>query len=331
MKLPILMTVIAGRPGIALPYTYNPSTQPDGSLPVELSSPGTGWAVSSGVVVNTPAGTSKMTNGNFEGAFSSGLAASFGKSVSPTVAESADAHGGSKAQAFTAGAKSDFIYQPNLAVTVNAFVNAVVWGKRLTTTGAGTARGVFQNGMGDFTHTDYTKHVITVMANSTPKTFSVIREEGTTNLDSYVIDDAEVVELVTTNVFCTALTKTPNIKVAVVTTRDGLSMSGAVARLNSRAAPTDYLIAYVGGSGVGVYLDKVVAGVPTNLTSGTPTITAGGKIEIWVQGTSAALYYNDVKIGSTVTVPASSATLHGYFDAYGGNSLGSLTLTAYPF
>jgi hypothetical protein len=84
--------------------------------------------------------------------------------------------------------------------------------------------------------------------------------------------------------------------------------AGVILRYES---PTDYLIAYVDGTNC--KLDKVVAGVTTNVITGVVTYVAEKVLRVILRGTSAALHYGAANVGSFGTVPTSSYTEHGLY------------------
>jgi hypothetical protein len=94
------------------------------------------WATAGGVVANTPvSGGELFTDPGLEGTYTAGLCAAFAKTGSPTLAQSADVHGGSKAQAFTAAAQYNDIKHLITTTSVGKWYVASMWGKRT----AGTA------------------------------------------------------------------------------------------------------------------------------------------------------------------------------------------------
>ena len=133
------------------------------------------------------------------------------------------------------------------------------------------------------------------------------------------------------SLFNTILAPTPDVIVSTELTFPAASNAGGgvVARLDSINDPKTYLLVWADRTYI--YLESFVNGTRTRITTSAYTYSAGQKVELRVRGTEAVLYYNNVAISTAQTVPASAHTRHGYFSPHGGNTLGVLTVTAYPF
>lgn len=84
---------------------------------------------------------------------------------------------------------------------------------------------------------------------------------------------------------------------------------------------TNYIIAY--HTGVNARLDKIVAGVTTNVISAAAAYGAGRVGRVICEGTQFQLFYNDVKIGATSTINDASlqaGTEQGLYSTNVGNS-----------
>lgn len=104
----------------------------------------------------------------------------------------------------------------------------------------------------------------------------------------------------------TVSTPTADILLDATCTRSA-GVVGIVARYQ---ASTDYLIAY--HDGTNCKLDKVVAGVTTNLISAAVAIGAGA-LRLILSGTSAWLFLNGTAVGSVAAVPSSVLAAHGLY------------------
>jgi len=94
---------------IALPLEFDFTAMSDGFLPSVFT--GTTWAISTGKAINTPTlGAELLTDPGLEGTYTAGKANALTKTGLPTLTESADAHGGSKAQEFTGAAITNAVY-----------------------------------------------------------------------------------------------------------------------------------------------------------------------------------------------------------------------------
>ena len=110
-------------------------------------------------------------------------------------------------------------------------------------------------------------------------------------------------------------------------TQCGLGMS-----FDSVASPANGVIAY--HDGTYAYLEKIVGGVwnVTPLIKQAVAYGAGKKLKVVKSGTQYSLYYDDVQMGSTVTISDAgiiSNVLHGGFSTYEGNDVGTLEITPY--
>lgn len=85
-------------------------------------------------------------------------------------------------------------------------------------------------------------------------------------------------------------------------------VTGIVARY---ADASNYLIAY--HDGTNCKLDKVVAGVTTNLISAAATYSATAVLRLVLDGTAARLFYNNAAVGAVATTPAAGSLNHGLY------------------
>jgi hypothetical protein len=109
------------------------------------------------------------------------------------------------------------------------------------------------------------------------------------------------------------------VLIAADLTFEANKAAGLVARVNSLEDPTYYLMAW--HDRTNAYLAKIEDGAYTNLITAAASYSAGAKLVLVVQGTSAELYYNNARIGAVQTVPASSATIHGMYGLSPSNSI----------
>ena len=112
----------------------------------------------------------------------------------------------------------------------------------------------------------------------------------------------------------TAPCGTPDVLLEAALTRS----AGVVGLCARYQASTDYLIAY--HNGTNAKLDKVVAGITTNLVSAAATYSASAVMRLILSGTEARLFYNDLAVGGLVTVPSSTQTEHGLYTTDTGNT-----------
>lgn len=90
---------------------------------------------------------------------------------------------------------------------------------------------------------------------------------------------------------------------------------------------SNYLIAY--HDGTNAKLDKVVAGVTTNVISAAATYSAGAILRVIAAGTAIRLYYNGAAVGTVQTVAdMATATTHGLHTTDTGNTFDNFVIWA---
>ncbi len=100
-------------------------------------------------------------------------------------------------------------------------------------------------------------------------------------------------------------------------------VTGIVARY---ADANNYLIAY--HDGTNAKLDKVDAGVTTNLVSGAATYSATAVLRLILDGTTARLFYNNTAVGGVATTPSSTSLNHGLYTTDTGATFDNLVIWA---
>ncbi len=98
-------------------------------------------------------------------------------------------------------------------------------------------------------------------------------------------------------------------------------VTGLVARY---ADASNYLIAYLDGTNA--KLDKVVAGITTNLISGAVAYGATKILSLHLDGTSARLFYGDAAVGTGATTPAAGSLNHGVYTTNIGATFDNLVI-----
>jgi hypothetical protein len=157
------------------------------------------WATAAGVVANTPVlGVELFTDPGLEATYTAGLCDSLVVSGgSPTLAQSADVHGGAKAQQFTATARYNSIRQamPAGARLANTWYQASLWSKR--TAGAGNGVYAYLNGsdidrpFSVITSAAYIQQTITFKINAalSYQRFALIDANDAGSYDTVIVDD----------------------------------------------------------------------------------------------------------------------------------------------
>lgn len=262
---------------------------------------GATWAAAAGAVVNTPmVGAEVVVNGGF------GADTDWTKGAGWAIA---------------AGVAAATISSADLTATV-APLTLGSWYKTVFTLGSfsvgtvavvvGAAANPTHGANGTFTE-----------VNRATSTALALRPVGFTG----AIDNVSVKPLTLSTLFRSLSTSSANVIADVAVTRTA-GQGGLVVSLDSAVTPTNFVIAY--HDGVNAVLEKCVAGVYTSVISAVATYSAGAQLRVIKDGTSYALYYNNAKVGSTVTISDSgiiSNTLHGLFDTF-GNSFDNFVLWA---
>lgn len=268
-----------------------------------------------------------LTNGTLEGAFVGGLASGLAKSSS-TVAESADAKSGLKAQQWTATAQNGSLYI-EFVPTTGKWYRLGVWAKRTGGT-SGTARLSFRatgniGWGGMITANAYTEYAGAIRAFDTAGIRAYLQESGTSGFDTLVLDDYSVKEISLPS--CLAGARyTPSgdcvLKTRVAVT-DGFQI-GFAANLDSMATPLNGVFVYVGHwiYNPTIFVEQVVNGVWTNKLRISQTWNDNDLLELRKSGTLYSVYRNGALLGSTtITSPAIiSNTLHTQFSTGGGST-----------
>jgi len=92
---------------------------------------------------------------------------------------------------------------------------------------------------------------------------------------------------------------------------------GFCANLDSQSRPANYVLAYINGSYA--LIDKVVAGLPTNLLTVQQTWIDNDEFRLVKSGTSYSIYHNGTQMGTTVTISDAGIinnSLHMQFSTY---------------
>lgn len=115
-------------------------------------------------------------------------------------------------------------------------------------------------------------------------------------------------------------TTSSNVILQAVCTRSA-GVAGLVARY---ADASNYLTAYLDGTNA--KLDKVVAGVTTNLISGAVTYGSTKTFALHLDGTSARLFYDNLAVGTVATTPAAGSLNHGLYTTDTGATFDDLVI-----
>ncbi len=307
-------------------------------MPKAVRFPGQGITVFGGgqeiravcpAITPTVGPTELLTDPGLEAAYTDGLCVSLGKGGSPTVSESADVHGGSKAQQFTATAQNDRVYWTGPAGVVGAWYQWTCWGKRTAGAGGTAVVRILHSGATAaakaITAAAYTQYVFTARAGTTGVLYLYpAYDGGSSSYDAVIVDDGSLMAI--TFASCLTYLGARNIRPGTYTCTPTLTAATQCGIAIGYANPTNLVLAY--HDGVNAKLDKCVGGTWTSVISGAAAYGAAKvlKVIIAANGTDYALYYDGAQVGVTTAVTdAGLGTGVCGFSALAGNTVGLVT------
>jgi hypothetical protein len=328
---------IVTQKAFSTPYTYTPGA--DGALPYPWK--GSTFAITSGVIVNTPTLEGELlTDPGLEATYTGGKCDTLAKNGSPTLAESADVHGGSKAQEFTGAALNNFVYWGLLAGVVGQWYQFSAWGKRTAgTTGDVQGAAIYQanalpvdSRLGIFNSASYAQRKISFISKTTDNIFRYAAKTiSSTTYDTVVVDDGSFQKITFSSLMAMLPPATANLTVkAQLNTFVDKTMHGLVVRGSSQTNPTNCIFVlchdydFTDSYGVNISVVKKIGSTYTLVLADT---LKGFVADAWVEarctGSTVKIYYNNAQVGADLTI--SDAELvnnlyHGIFSS-GGNSL----------
>jgi hypothetical protein len=324
---------------VKLPYTLTPSGLPDGAFPAGWT--GSTWTISSGKGVCSPTlGAELLPDPGLEATYTAGLCASLSKShAGVTCSESADVHGGSKAQTFLSDAANHYIYK-YLTPTANTWYLYSGWAKRTAGTGSGVVLSRYQDASLPttssctlpYTSATWEQYSLATRTKGTDLLIYYAALQKGTDYDTVIVDDLSLKAITQSSML--ALRKArANATVKAKYTYDGNGSCGVMARANAASNPSTFLLAYYYRFELYTYccLEKCVAGTWTTLIAtftnspgsgggGIPTNTQW--LEIRCSGNTIQLFQNDIQVGTDQTVADVPGMYAGVFQT-GGSQLES--------
>lgn len=344
-----MMMLMAGA-GLILPYSVDFSTVPDGAMPAAFQ--GAGWSVLGGNGICTPTlGAELLTDPGLEANYTAGLCDSLVVGAgTPTVAQSADVHGGTKAQSFIADADGTSIRFPQITPDDQSFYKFTAWGKRAAGAAGQVLPTLFQIGgvpaLGTFgapiTGAAYAQRGAVQRTKGIGLLFGFpAYQSGATGYDTVIVDDCSLKKMTEASMMA-LIPAVYDVTVKAKYTWDKNSWAGVIARADAAIAPTTYLLAtysmHISGYFCFVDLYKCVSGVYTNLIStwsnspgagGGDFPTALQNIEIRCSGTTVQLFHNNIQVGADQTVNDVAGTYAGVIQS-GGSQLESFLALITP-
>lgn len=294
------MTVMANQESIVFSQDFSVNSGLSG-----WTVPGTA-AVTDGALVITPtAGAELFTDPGLEATYTAGLCASLGKQGTPTLAESADVHGGSKAQSFTATANSDFARYVGPASISGRWYLASMWAKRT----AGTAGTTFAlllhaNGTGisvrkKIESAAYVQYILANRAFSTNQMCLFANQSGAAPFDTVIVDDFSMKLLTTSTMGIFRPANSTSYQVGIVPAVANIGQPyGVWVCVDNPSNPLNGILAWYSGF-TNIALDKYVNGVITNLVSVAKLYDTGNTVEGVRNGNDYSLFLGGTQVGTT--------------------------------
>ncbi len=301
------------------------------------------WAIVGNAAVNTPTlGSELLTDPGLEANYTAGKCDTLTLNGSPaSITQSADVHGGSKAQQMQAAAFNNRLNWPTAAGVVGQWYLYSVWTKRLSGSNNGTRIELFQTGMlpvntitVPINDAAYTQKKISGLSTSTNALFRypAIEVDGSAPFSSVVVDDGSCKAITFSSLFAMRPLSSTNgvVKIKFTTVDD--TYFGSVARADTQTSPDDFIMAllkrhptYAATGLIEVYLMKKVNNTYSTppLISSSVTEVAGAWFELRFSGSTVSMWYNGVQVGTNQTisdVEILNNRYHGMFST-GGNTI----------
>lgn len=301
------------------------------------------WTIASNKAINVPTlGAELLTDPGLEANYTAGKCDTLSKTGLPVLAQSADSHGGTKAQQFTAVANGNLVKWPVVIPTKHKWYSFKVWGKRTAGTSLTGVIYISQTGglpfntpASSFGSGTYTQEVVSLLATSTNTLdLPALAEQGSSGFSTYISDDGSLKAITDGDVY--ALRDVSQANVAVKVMPPGVWSSfadstyfGVVVRADALANPSNYIVAFLkrrqNSSTQGtISLFKRVGETYTLLISNmVVTLANNAYLEIRANGSTVSLWYNNIQVGTNQTVSDGAIlnnTIHGLASA-GSNTV----------
>lgn len=310
-----------------------------------LGTPWTGatWTIDTNQVNNTPvSGAEMLSDPGLEANYTAGLCDSLAtQGTAPTVAQSADVHGGAKAQQMAATGVSSGINtsQTHCVLTLGNWYDISAWFKRIVTVGSGLyplylSSTKFQPFSYGALLASATYAQVQRASRCKHATYTIMWAYSNANpSDTGLIDDISIKPLTLSELFCSHNFGGADVQLEIDVTLGSTLTSktapaGLVACLDDPTNPANFLIAYVNerqaNSQRRAVLEKCVAGTYTTLFNASIPAAAHRLLRLEKTDTSVKLYVDDVQVGTTQTVTDADLvknTYHGMFSTHLGNTL----------
>jgi len=300
-------------------------TRADGALGDDWTS-NASWQIGSNTVTNTPTlGSEEFADGGLEGNYTGGFCDSWAATAGTGV-QSADVHGGSKAQQWQAGAYAQSLRM--LMATADAAVgewfHAEVWAKRTVIANNGIAFELASTNWllcgVKITDASYDNLATQALCMSALSMSTYARNTLSGVGDTVIIDDLSLKRIMTADLFAVVEGPVDVTAQIEVTLPDQGVWGGLVVSLDSVSNPQNYVVVMVNPPNK-LYAIKVVGGVPdtTYVLNETITYSAGQAVKIVKATDTYQFFYNGAQIGGDVTISDAGIinnVYHGMFGTY---------------
>jgi len=304
----------------------------DGSLSNSWNYTGS-WNIVSNRLVGSPAttGSNLVTNGDFE---TGNPPTGWNASASNSIAQNADARPGSAGtnSAFVTVGGSSFAISRlvNTGITAGRFYKTTYWGKRGTNTQYGTSTfdPYYKN------NTSWEEKSNGKIGNGTAFTAYLLGSTGT-----FYVDDVEVKQIVTSNVFAIRDFGKSNVDISVKVNRAADDYGGIILGVDDITTPTDYITIGIDSYDISavapVYtlkVTKVVGGVYTVLLNTAIGYVADQVLRVIKNGAAIKVFYNGIQIADdlfSTDAGIVNNTKHGLFSTGSTNSFEDFQFSPY--
>ena len=297
---------------------------------------GSTWTVAGGTVSNSPTqGSELLTDGGLETWTSATDLTSWTETLGGTSTVNREAttiHGGTYSSRLDVDASGNSVYINQTGTTatgtwmiVSGWIRSSASGKTYRVEplkGDNTAYMLGYAPTARDQGTTYTQYFSS--GRTADATWRVRGISSTSTSSSGYFDDISIKELTLASLFRTINASKPDVTVEAAVTMTAGTQAGLVLNLDSTSSPANFIVVY--HNGTNVLVDEAVAGVYTNKASTAATYSAGAVLRAIKSGNSLEVYYNNVKVGSTLTMTSNSNTNHGLFSTYSGNTFDNFSL-----
>ena len=281
------------------------------------------WSIVGGKLIGNPAttGSNLIINGDFE---TGNPPTGWNAAASNSIEQNGDVRpgsAGSNSAFITVGGSAFAVSRTISLLTAGRFYQTKFWGKRGTNTQFGI--GNFGNPV-YFNGNDWGEKILGEVSAGAVSTAQLLGSVGT-----FYLDDYELRQLVTSNVFTVREFQKSDVDVSVKISRTQKQFAGLALCLDDINTPTDYILVGIAGYDISavapintVRVSKVVGGVYTLIYEESITYVPDAILRVVKNGAAIKVYYNGIEVRDDVFVSdigIVNNTIHGLFTT--GNSV----------